>query len=261
MLTRSLAKNRRAPAFGCIKNSLSGGIACASWRPDGGRGRADGIRAENLSFLRKVPRNVTGSHHGRNSIIGDGVLGRPGRAFVSSRRTSVDIVVVSNRVARTKVDEPITGGLAAALLPAVKESGAIGVRRERANPRGDQQGAVRRDRGPGQARSRRSNCRRRITAAIMKDSPIRCCGPSCTRAPIWSERMRKTMPPIGSQYVHGPGADALLPRGNGAVGSRLSLPTARGGAAQAGRRPADRVLPPYAVPQSRHHRRRPASST
>jgi trehalose 6-phosphate synthase len=39
----------------------------------------------------------------------------------------VDIVVVSNRVARTKVDEPITGGLAAALLPAVKESGAIWV--------------------------------------------------------------------------------------------------------------------------------------
>ncbi len=39
----------------------------------------------------------------------------------------MDIVVVSNRVARTKVDEPITGGLAAALLPAVKESGAIWV--------------------------------------------------------------------------------------------------------------------------------------
>ena len=39
----------------------------------------------------------------------------------------MDIVVVSNRVARIKVDEPITGGLAAALLPAVKESGAIWV--------------------------------------------------------------------------------------------------------------------------------------
>ncbi|NVO17458.1 MAG: trehalose-6-phosphate synthase [Rhodoplanes sp.] len=39
----------------------------------------------------------------------------------------MDIVVVSNRVARGKADEPVTGGLAAALLPAVTESGAIWV--------------------------------------------------------------------------------------------------------------------------------------
>ncbi|HEY4405925.1 MAG TPA: trehalose-6-phosphate synthase [Xanthobacteraceae bacterium] len=37
------------------------------------------------------------------------------------------IVVVSNRVARIKVDEPVTGGLASALLPLVKNSGAIWV--------------------------------------------------------------------------------------------------------------------------------------
>ena len=37
------------------------------------------------------------------------------------------IVVVSNRVARIKADEPITGGLASALLPVVKNSGAIWV--------------------------------------------------------------------------------------------------------------------------------------
>ena len=37
------------------------------------------------------------------------------------------IVVVSNRVARSKPDEPIAGGLAAALLPAVKGYGAIWV--------------------------------------------------------------------------------------------------------------------------------------
>jgi trehalose 6-phosphate synthase len=37
------------------------------------------------------------------------------------------IVVVSNRVARIQADEPITGGLASALLPVVKESGAIWV--------------------------------------------------------------------------------------------------------------------------------------
>ncbi len=35
------------------------------------------------------------------------------------------VIVVSNRVARPKGDEAAEGGLAAALLPAVKNSGAI----------------------------------------------------------------------------------------------------------------------------------------
>jgi trehalose 6-phosphate synthase len=39
----------------------------------------------------------------------------------------VNLVVVSNRVARGKVNEPMTGGLAAALLPVVEKSGAIWV--------------------------------------------------------------------------------------------------------------------------------------
>jgi trehalose 6-phosphate synthase len=39
----------------------------------------------------------------------------------------MSLIVVSNRVARPKGDEPIEGGLAAALLPAVKTSGAIWV--------------------------------------------------------------------------------------------------------------------------------------
>jgi trehalose 6-phosphate synthase len=39
----------------------------------------------------------------------------------------VAVIVVSNRVARAKSDEPIAGGLAAALIPMVKESGAIWV--------------------------------------------------------------------------------------------------------------------------------------
>jgi trehalose 6-phosphate synthase len=39
----------------------------------------------------------------------------------------VNLVVVSNRVARGKANEPITGGLAAALLPVVERSGAIWV--------------------------------------------------------------------------------------------------------------------------------------
>jgi trehalose 6-phosphate synthase len=39
----------------------------------------------------------------------------------------VNLVVVSNRVARGKANEPMTGGLAAALLPVVENSGAIWV--------------------------------------------------------------------------------------------------------------------------------------
>lgn len=39
----------------------------------------------------------------------------------------MDLVVVSNRVARAKANEPMTGGLAAALLPVVEKSGAIWV--------------------------------------------------------------------------------------------------------------------------------------
>jgi trehalose 6-phosphate synthase len=40
---------------------------------------------------------------------------------------SVNVVVVSNRVARVNPDDPIAGGLAAALLPMVRDSGAIWV--------------------------------------------------------------------------------------------------------------------------------------
>src|SRR5487761_936190 len=41
--------------------------------------------------------------------------------------TPVSLVVVSNRVARGNAHEPMTGGLAAALLPVVEKSGAIWV--------------------------------------------------------------------------------------------------------------------------------------
>src|SRR5271169_3892988 len=41
--------------------------------------------------------------------------------------TPVNLVVVSNRVASGKANEPMTGGLAAALLPVVENSGAIWV--------------------------------------------------------------------------------------------------------------------------------------
>src|ERR1700687_1276841 len=46
---------------------------------------------------------------------------------VTNRRGPVNLVVVSNRVARGKANEPMTGRLAAALLPVVEKSGAIWV--------------------------------------------------------------------------------------------------------------------------------------
>src|ERR1700759_649476 len=46
---------------------------------------------------------------------------------VDIRRDAVTLVVVSNRVARGTANEPMTGGLAAALLPVVENSGAIWV--------------------------------------------------------------------------------------------------------------------------------------
>lgn len=45
----------------------------------------------------------------------------------SPENAPVNLVVVSNRVARAKANEPMTGGLAAALLPVVEKSGAIWV--------------------------------------------------------------------------------------------------------------------------------------
>src|ERR1700730_16368483 len=50
--------------------------------------------------------------------------------FIFERKSGgdpVNLVVVSNRVARATANEPMTGGLAAALLPVVEHSGAIWV--------------------------------------------------------------------------------------------------------------------------------------
>src|SRR3954469_22987185 len=46
---------------------------------------------------------------------------------MNRRGRPVSLVIVSNRVARSKPNEPMTGGLAAALLPVVEHSGAIWV--------------------------------------------------------------------------------------------------------------------------------------
>src|ERR1700736_4936333 len=60
---------------------------------------------------------VTRNHNDEQPFINGCV---PGEA-------PVNLVVVSNRVARASANEPMTGGLAAALLPVVEHSGAIWV--------------------------------------------------------------------------------------------------------------------------------------
>src|SRR6202167_1304271 len=52
---------------------------------------------------------------------------RPQRRCCSTVKVEnpVTVIVVSNRVARAKSDEPVAGGLAAALIPMVRDSGAI----------------------------------------------------------------------------------------------------------------------------------------
>src|ERR1700728_2549551 len=54
---------------------------------------------------------------------------RPQRRCCSTVKVEnpVSVIVVSNRVSRARSDEPVAGGLAAALIPMVKESGAIWV--------------------------------------------------------------------------------------------------------------------------------------
>src|SRR5260370_30809339 len=51
----------------------------------------------------------------------------PVNTRVTNRRGPVNLVVVANRGGRGKANEPMTGGLAAALLPVVEKSGAIWV--------------------------------------------------------------------------------------------------------------------------------------
>ena len=108
----------------------------------------------------------------------------------------MNVVVVSNRVARAKPDEPLAGGLAAALLPMVRDSGAIWVGSN--GPSSDTTPShdfLPKWKRSALARSRPSTCRPNTIAAFTKASPIRRCGRRCIRAPISSMSPRKTTSP------------------------------------------------------------------
>jgi trehalose 6-phosphate synthase len=55
------------------------------------------------------------------------LIGRETVVHCGTEENPVTVIVVSNRVARAKSDEPVAGGLAAALIPMVRDSGAIWV--------------------------------------------------------------------------------------------------------------------------------------
>ena len=77
----------------------------------------------------------------------------------------MNLVVVSNRVARATANEPMTGGLAAALLPVVEKSGAIWVGSSDRIRDGPAEGSVRRNRG---ARRRRAGDGRSAGGALSR---------------------------------------------------------------------------------------------
>jgi trehalose 6-phosphate synthase len=76
----------------------------------------------NLGSIRDSLNSVSIHHNSQRNHIDERQL--------NARNTQegfVNLVVVSNRVARANANEPMTGGLAAALLPVVENSGAIWV--------------------------------------------------------------------------------------------------------------------------------------
>ena len=94
----------------------------------------------------------------------------------------MNLVVVSNRVARGKANEPMTGGLAAALLPVVEKSGAIWVGSSGRVRDGAQKEPFAEIEASARVRWRCWICRRRITADITKVLRIRRCGRRCIPA-------------------------------------------------------------------------------
>ena len=95
----------------------------------------------------------------------------------------MNLVVISNRVSRGKANEPMTGGLAAALLPVVEKSGAIWVGSSGRVRDGSHKEPFAEVEALGAGALPCSTCRRRITAATTKVLPIRRCGRRCIPAP------------------------------------------------------------------------------
>ena len=169
----------------------------------------------------------------------------------------MNVVVVSNRVARAKPDEPLAGGLGGG----VAADGA-GFRARSGLARAARKPATRRRRTIHSPRSKRSEparwrpstCRRSTIAAITKALPIRLCGRRCIRAPDLIHVTDDDYAVVSrDQRVHGARAAAFQFARSGILGSGLSLSDAGRGSAPARHRAAARLLPAHAVGRSPHH--------
>ena len=173
----------------------------------------------------------------------------------------MNLVVVSNRVARGKANEPMTGGLAAALLPVVEKSGAIWVGSSGRVRDGNQKEPFAEIEALGAG------------ALAMLDLPAAHYGgyyegfansalwPALhSRADLIRASPGRLLSLSRSERLHGARAAAIPEAGHRVLDSGLSFPGARRGTARSRRHPADRLLPAYAVARARRDRRRAASS-
>ena len=173
----------------------------------------------------------------------------------------MNLVVVSNRVARANANEPMTGGLAAALLPVVENSGAIWV---------GSSGRVR----DGLQKEPFAEIEALGAGALaMLDLPAAHYGgyyEGFANSALWpalhsrSDLIRVSQGDyLSYREVNAFMARALLrfnKNGHRVLGAGLSFPGARRGAARARRHRAGRLLPAHAVARAQHHRGRAASS-
>ena len=164
----------------------------------------------------------------------------------------MNLVVVSNRVSRGKPNEPMTGGLAAALLPIVEKSGAIWV---------GSSGRVR----DGNLKEPFAEIEALGTGALaMLDLPAAHYGgyyEGFANSALWpalhsrADLIRATQEDyLSYREVNAFMARALLRFRKArfrVLDSGLSFPRARRGVARSRRHPADRLLPAYAVAVAR----------
>ncbi len=164
----------------------------------------------------------------------------------------MNLVVVSNRVARGKPNEPMTGGLAAALLPVVEKSGAIWV------------GSTGRVRDGAQREPFAEIEALGEGALAMLDLPAAHYGgyyEGFANSALWPALHSRTDLICASQedYLSYREVNAFMARallrfrkaGCRVLGSGLSFPGAGRGIARSRRHTADRVFPAYAVARAR----------
>ena len=137
----------------------------------------------------------------------------------------MSVIVVSNRVARAKTDEPIAGGLASALIPMVR-----GIRRDLGRlqrsrrRRGADNEFLRQDRSARQRRARDGrHAGANIIAAITKASPIRRCGRRCIRGPISFRSRPRNMRPTARSTLSWRALVALQCTADASSGSRIII--------------------------------------